>query len=54
MKTITIKKTDRKNIYTKKLQKLTIPGLDVKKYSGKIKITENPVEIQKRLRDEWE
>lgn len=53
MKTITIKKTDKKKAYLKKLENLISPGLDVKKYSGKLKITENPLKIQKRLRDEW-
>lgn len=28
--------------------------LDAKKYCGVIKLTEDPLAIQKRLRDEWE
>ena len=28
-------------------------GFDAKKYCGKIKLKEHPLEIQKRLRDEW-
>ncbi|MGZ5242885.1 MAG: hypothetical protein ACXWEY_09300 [Bacteroidia bacterium] len=28
--------------------------LDAKKYSGIIKLGEDPLEIQKKLRDEWE
>lgn len=54
MKTITIKKTERKKTYQKKLQKIKAPGLDTKKYSGKLKILEDPLETQKRLRDDWE
>lgn len=29
-------------------------GLDAKKYLGIIKLKENPLEIQKRMRDEWQ
>lgn len=53
MKTIIIKKSELKRTYRKKLDKLTVVGLDTNKYSGKIKITEDPLLIQKRLRDEW-
>jgi hypothetical protein len=28
-------------------------GVNTKKYSGVIKLKENPVQIQKQLRDEW-
>jgi len=30
-----------------------IKGLNAQKYSGSIKIEEDPVKYQKRLRDEW-
>lgn len=53
MKTILIKKNERKRTYLKKLEKIDTIGLDAKKYSGKIKITENPVEIQRKIRNEW-
>ena len=53
MKTIEIKKTDKRKTYLDKLKKLSHKGLDTKKYSGKLKITDNPVDIQRRLRDEW-
>jgi len=53
MKIITIKKSERKKTYKKKLEKIDVPGLDVKKYLGKLKITDDPLDIQKRLRDEW-
>ena len=29
-------------------------GIDLKKYCGVIKLTEDPLEFQKRIRDEWE
>lgn len=29
------------------------PGLNVKKYAGKIKLKEDPLDIQKKMRDEW-
>ena len=38
----------------KKLQKKSNkPGINLKKYSGKIKLKEDPLVIQKKLRDEW-
>jgi hypothetical protein len=38
----------------KKLQKKSRKGgIDLKKYSGTIKLKEDPLEIQKKLRDEW-
>ncbi len=29
-------------------------GVDTKKYCGVIKLSEDPLEIQKKMRDEWE
>ena len=38
----------------KKLQKKSRKaGVNVKKYSGKLKLKEDPMAIQKKLRDEW-
>ncbi len=38
----------------KKLQKKSRKaGVDIKKYSGTIKLKEDPLKIQKKLRDEW-
>ncbi len=54
MKTITIKREDQKQTYIKKLNKIVLKGLDAKKYCGKLKIKEDPLKIQKRLRNEWE
>ena len=43
-------KKEMQNI-SKKLQKLT--GADTKKYYGVIKLKEDPMVIQKQMRDEW-
>ena len=53
MKTITITRRDRKQTYTRKLKRITLKGLDAKKYCGILKIEDDPLKIQKRLRDEW-
>jgi hypothetical protein len=54
MKTIEIRKSEEKKSYLKKINQIKVIGLDTKKYLGKIKISEKPLHIQKRLRDEWE
>jgi len=54
MKAIIINKSDQKKSYIRKLEKLKVNGLNTLKYLGKLSISENPVEIQKRLRNEWE
>ena len=54
MKTIEITKSEQKKSYLKKLKNIKIAGLDTNKYLGKISISEEPLQIQKRLRDEWE
>jgi len=33
---------------------MEVKGVDTHKYCGVIKLKEDPLEIQKRLRDEWE
>ena len=51
---ITIKKGDSKKTIEKKLSKLPKKkGFQAYKYLGKIKFDEDPVAIQRRLRDEW-
>ncbi len=51
----TINKKTKKN----KLKQLVVSAnsknkvLDASKYSGKMKIEEKPLKIQKKLRDEW-
>ncbi|MEO6832885.1 MAG: hypothetical protein ABI378_10375 [Chitinophagaceae bacterium] len=37
-----------------KLHKMTSQGVDTKKYCGIIKLKEDPLVIQKLMRDEWE
>ncbi len=37
----------------KKLQEKSKKGIDMKKYTGKIKLKKDALEIQKELRDEW-
>ncbi len=54
MKTITIHNKESRQTYAKKLAQLKIKGLDAKRFSGKLKIEADPVERQKKLRDEWE
>jgi hypothetical protein len=38
----------------KKLEKLPGKGVDTKKYCGVIKLKEDPLVMQKKMRDEWE
>jgi hypothetical protein len=38
----------------KKLEKLSGKGVDTKKYCGVIKLKEDPLSMQKKMRDEWE
>ena len=35
-------------------QEKTTAGFDAKKFNGALKLQEDPIEIQKKLRDEWE
>lgn len=37
----------------KKLNKLSRKGVDTKKYCGTIKLKENPLAIQQKMRNEW-
>ena len=53
MKPIIIKRSEQKKSYVKKLKEVKVKGLDARKYLGRLIINENPVEIQKRLRNEW-
>jgi len=54
MKTITIHNKESRKTYIKKLAQLKIKGLDAKRFSGKLRIESDPVEMQKKLRNEWE
>jgi hypothetical protein len=50
-----IKKGSSKTAIKQLVDKVQIKkGLDAKKYSGLIKLKENPLTIQKSMRDEWE
>ncbi|WP_185154396.1 hypothetical protein [Fulvivirga sp. M361] len=50
-----IKKGTDKEIIDKLLKEaLKTKGVDTHKYCGVIKLKEDPLVIQKRLRDEWE
>jgi hypothetical protein len=37
-----------------RLNKSTVKGIDSSRYSGTILLKEDPLQIQKKLRDEWE
>ena len=54
MVTVIKKGTDTK-LLAKQLKKaLETKGVDTHKYCGVIKLKEDPLVIQKRMRDEWE
>ncbi len=51
---IVIKKGDSKKLIQTKLRKLKGgKGFPASKFTGKVKIDEDAVAIQRRLRDEW-
>ena len=53
--TTVIKKGTDKKLSKELLQKaLAIKGVDTHKHCGVIKLKEDPMAIQKRMRDEWE
>jgi len=50
-----IKKGSDKSSYKRKLEEaLKTKGVDTHKYCGVIRLNEDPLTIQKRMRDEWE
>ncbi len=50
---VTIRKSSQKEEIEKILSSINVSKqLDVSKYSGKIKLSEDPLSIQKKLRDE--
>ncbi|MBO9703257.1 MAG: hypothetical protein J7604_23785 [Sporocytophaga sp.] len=52
---VTIRKSSKKEEIEKILSTINVAKqLDVSKYCGKIKLSEDPLFIQKKLRDEWE
>ena len=49
-----IREGTSKDILDKVLAKLKIKkGFSSKKYSGVLKLKDSPIEIQKKMRDEW-
>lgn len=56
MKKIILKKEESIAEMKKKLRSVSkkSKGLDAKKYSGIIKVNEDPVQYQKRIRAEWD
>lgn len=50
-----IKKRSAKKVISEKFNKaLSLKGVDTRKYCGVIKLSKDPLAIQKELRDEWE
>ena len=55
MSLIILKTDEKQKIVRKVISKLKVTkGLDATKYCGKIKLISDPLEHQKKLRDEWE
>lgn len=54
MATVIKKKSDKKSISKQFNKALISKGVDTRKYCGVIKLTRDPLAIQKELRDEWE
>jgi hypothetical protein len=53
--TIVIKrKSSKKNISKLFKKAMSSKGVDIQKYCGVIKLSKDPLAIQKELRDEWE
>lgn len=54
MVTVIKKGSDKKEIEEALLKLKSKKKFDAYKYCGTVKLKEDPLEIQKRLRDEWE
>ena len=54
MVTVIKKKLNKQDISKKFNKAITQKGVDTHKYCGVIKLTKDPLIIQKELRDEWE
>ena len=48
------KKATRKNIADALRKLRNRKGFDAKQFKGRLNLTEEPVQIQKNMRDEWE
>ena len=54
MSIIILKTDDKQEAVTKLISNLKIEkGLDAKKYCGKVKLAEDALRYQKKLREEW-
>lgn len=51
---VIINKKDRKELYNQKLQKIKLKGISAYKYCERIKLIEDPLLIQRKMRDEWD
>jgi hypothetical protein len=54
MATVIKRKSNRRNISKIFDKAVSSKGVDTKKYCGVIKLSKDPLVIQKQLRDEWE
>jgi len=54
MATIIRKKSSKRDISKKFNKAISSKGVDTRKYCGVIKLSKDPLAIQKELRDEWE
>ena len=54
MATIIKKKSLKRDISKKFNKAISSKGVDTRKYCGVIKLSKDPLIIQKELRDEWE
>ncbi|MBI1768804.1 MAG: hypothetical protein HY015_07035 [Bacteroidetes bacterium] len=54
MATIIKKKSSKRDIARKFNKAISSKGVDTRKYCGVIKLSKDPLTIQKELRDEWE
>ena len=54
MSVIILKTDEKKNVARKIMSRLEAEkGLEAKKYCGKIELSDDPLQYQKKIRDEW-
>jgi len=53
MATVIKKKSSKKDISRKFNKAINVKGVDTRKYCGVIKLSKDPLAIQKELRNEW-
>ena len=54
MATVIKKKTQKRDISKRFNKEISSKGVDTHKYCGVIRLTRDPLAIQKELRNEWE